>query len=173
MYMKSIIKKILKEEFRKPKIYNSILKDILTTFNRDTINEVSLHADNEWKRQTPQGYSSNSFNYYSITEDIAKNIIIPYLTKIYGIDIRENNLRYNLVRDWIKKNYGNGNMILPGDTIEMIEMIDDPNPITPGTMGVVEDIVLGFGSEEHLVVDWENGRSLKVILGFDKIKKIS
>jgi len=170
MYMKSIIKKILKEEFRKPKIYNSILKDILTTFNRDTINEILVYMEGD---SFPPVYNTNSFNYYSITQDMATNLIIPYLSKIYGIDIRENNLRYNLVRDWVKKNYGNGNMILPGDTIEMIEMINDPNPITPGTMGVVEDIVLGFGSEEQLVVDWENGRSLQVILGVDKVKKIS
>ena len=87
MYMKSIIKKILKEEFRKPKIYNSILKDILTTFNRDTINEILVYMEGD---SFPSGgYNTNSFNYYSITQDIAKNLIIPYLSEIYGIDIRE------------------------------------------------------------------------------------
>ena len=66
---------------------------------------------------------------------------------------------------------------LPGDTIEMIQMAgEDPDPIIPGTKGIVDHIkTLRFGNEyeEHVDVNWENGRTLKLILPGDEIKIIS
>ena len=52
---------------------------------------------------------------------------------------------------------------------------EDPNPIPTGTKGVVTKIdsqVFSGIPEEHLSINWENGRTLKVLLPHDKIKII-
>ena len=78
-----------------------------------------------------------------------------------------------MLTDWIRATYKDGNGVFPGDTIEMVEMFDDPNGIDPGTIGVVKDVAsfeFGGNWEEHIEVNWENGRTLKVMLPYDKIK---
>jgi len=59
----------------------------------------------------------------------------------------------------------------------MVEMAgDDLNPIPTGTKGVVTSIKshnFNGVAEEHLDVNWENNRSLSVLLPHDKIKIIS
>lgn len=54
-----------------------------------------------------------------------------------------------------------------GSRIELISMFDDPNPIEPGSQGVVTG---GNGAQIH--VDWDNGRHLMLIPNVDKYKII-
>jgi hypothetical protein len=51
-----------------------------------------------------------------------------------------------------------------GDTIKLISMVDDPNPVQPGTKGVVTDI----DDTGTLFVKWENGRTLGILPGIDE-----
>jgi hypothetical protein len=52
-------------------------------------------------------------------------------------------------------------------------MVDDPNPINPNTIGVIREIVpISMFNEDHLDVDWENGRKLKLIVGIDQFERI-
>ena len=47
--------------------------------------------------------------------------------------------------------------------VRLINMSDDPNPIKPGTEGLVESVDdLG-----HLHVKWDNGRTLSLIVNTD------
>ena len=50
-----------------------------------------------------------------------------------------------------------------GKRVRLISMSDDPDPIKPGTEGLVESIDdLG-----HLQVNWDNGRKLSLIVNID------
>lgn len=55
-----------------------------------------------------------------------------------------------------------------GNLIIMLSM-NDPDPIPPGTIGVVELI----DSRGTIHVKWENGRSLGVIPGEDKFSLVT
>ena len=166
--MKSTIIKILREQFEqdveKNQTYNKILNDILKNFNRGNVQE-RIH-----------GFDGDDFDLYSKTVEFATIIVGGYLEKTYGlISPQEDDLMSSLLIDWIGATYKDGNGVLPGDTIEMVEMVDDPNGIEPGTRGVVDDISsmrYDGNWEEHVEVKWENGRTLKVMLPYDKIKKI-
>jgi hypothetical protein len=52
-----------------------------------------------------------------------------------------------------------------GDLIELIEMVNDPDPIERGTKGVID-----FVSDYSLSVRWETGRTLGVVPGVDLYK---
>lgn len=55
-----------------------------------------------------------------------------------------------------------------GDVIELIDMPNDQQPITPGTKGVVKNIVSDpSGDGEIISVKWENGRSLNLLSSID------
>jgi hypothetical protein len=56
-----------------------------------------------------------------------------------------------------------------GDYIELVNMPDDPDPIPAGTRGKVRDISGSYG-QTYLSVDWDNRRSLTVILPVDTVK---
>lgn len=57
-----------------------------------------------------------------------------------------------------------------GDVIELLEMLNDPNPIEVGDKGEVLSIV-PMGSDEYQIqVDWESGRSLHLLYPQDKFK---
>jgi hypothetical protein len=49
--------------------------------------------------------------------------------------------------------------------IQLIEMVDDPNPVEPGTLGTIYHVGGGV-----LNVKWDNGRDLGVIEHHDIYK---
>lgn len=62
-----------------------------------------------------------------------------------------------------------------GDTIELLEMPNDPNPIPVGTNGVVRgmkhiDTSGPKGSFYQVDVDWENDRKLMLVIPPDKVR---
>lgn len=63
-----------------------------------------------------------------------------------------------------------------GKRIKLIKMVDEPDPVTSGTIGIVvrqTSFNLGYTSETQLDVEWENGRKLAVILPHDTIEVLS
>lgn len=65
-------------------------------------------------------------------------------------------------------------IILPekGDTIELIKMNNDPNPLKEGDTGIVYNVVdLGRG-EYQIQAEWESGRNLHLIVPEDTFKII-
>lgn len=60
----------------------------------------------------------------------------------------------------------------PGDRIELVEMLNDPYPIIPGTRGTVTSI-RHFDDWSQVSVKWDNGRSLMLVLPGDKFKVVS
>lgn len=66
-------------------------------------------------------------------------------------------------------------MIKVGDRIELVRMEDDPDPVAPGTRGVVqlvEVMDLGDGSREYITVLWDDGRSLGLVCPPDRYRRI-
>jgi hypothetical protein len=56
-----------------------------------------------------------------------------------------------------------------GTRIELIEMEDDPNPVSPGIRGTV----IGVDDAASIMVDWDNGRSLSLIYGVDRYRALT
>ena len=52
--------------------------------------------------------------------------------------------------------------------IRLDEMINDPDPIEPGSTGTV----WGQDDSDHLLVHWDNGRDLNLIPGVDRWHEI-
>ena len=102
--------------------------------------------------------------------DLSKNYV-HYEILNYGVDFKSD-LYYKIVRRWIRDNYGNGKLALPGDRIRLIKMYDT-NPIEPNTTGTVKKVttVYMFG-EDHVYVDWDNGRRLSLLVGTDEFEVI-
>jgi hypothetical protein len=61
----------------------------------------------------------------------------------------------------------------PGDRIKLVEMPNDPNPIEPGSTGMVEE-VQRFGTDGSAVVyvNWDNGRGLNLSMPPDIVEVI-
>ena len=159
--MKSLIKKILKEETQQRSLKDVIFDDLVNTFNE----EVLIY---DWGPD----YS----NSIKAIKNIINNAAIPHIENVYSLDYFENEDLIKPILDKFVRYLYNDNYPMVGDTIEMVGMEgEDPNPIQPGTKGVVTKIdsnVFSGVGEEHLEVKWENGRSLKVLLPHDKIKII-
>lgn len=168
--MKSIIRKILKEEIQKPTIQDVILKDVMNTFTKESL------KDKPYSYAWSGGEKDDILKQYERVVNLANNLLIPHIENTYELDIvKDREIIMPILTQWIRNMYYS-EYPLPGDTIEMLGMYDEDYPIEPGTRGVIESIKsLKFGGawEEHVEVNWENGRTLKVILPFDKIKKIS
>jgi len=62
-----------------------------------------------------------------------------------------------------------------GDRIELVAMLDDPNPVRKGTRGTVREVMLEYPryGETVLAVDWDDGRTLSVFLPHDQIKLVA
>jgi hypothetical protein len=113
-----------------------------------------------------------NFDFYEEVLSFAKNTIGEELSEFYGVD-PNSDLFYTILEGWVRKNYGDGKMAMPGDDIILIEMPEDPNPIESGTSGFVMKInTVKIFNEDHLFVEWENGRKLSTIVGVDKYKVI-
>ena len=55
-----------------------------------------------------------------------------------------------------------------GKQIRMVEMVDDPQPIESGTIGVIYHV----DSLGTIHVHWENGRTLGVVPNVDKYEVV-
>lgn len=129
------------------------------------VDRILNFLNNDYNRET---YSYHNFNLFSEVEKIIKFYIKEDLLSNYGIEIGSDEYPY-LIESWIRKNYGNGDEALFGDTVVLIEMPDDHDPIEKGTKGKIIDInSLSMFKEDHLIVHWENGRKLNLIKGIDK-----
>lgn len=63
--------------------------------------------------------------------------------------------------------------IKTNQTIKLLSMDNDPNPITIGSLGVITRISkLPFDEEFQIDVQWHNGRTLSLIFPFDKFEII-
>ena len=54
----------------------------------------------------------------------------------------------------------------PGTMLRLIRMVDDPNPVEPGTIGEI----ITNDDAGHLIMRWQNGRSLSLIAGVDEFE---
>ena len=59
-------------------------------------------------------------------------------------------------------------MVKPGDKIRLLRMVEDPNPVEPGTTGTVTHITDLRTGEFQIGVHWDNGRTLSLITPVDK-----
>ena len=127
------------------------------------VDRILNFLNNDYNRETYP-----PLDLFSDVEKIIKYYIEDDLVSNYGIEKGNDEYSY-LIESWIRKNYGNGDEALFGDTVVLKEMPEDPNPIEKGTKGKIIDIntVLTFG-EDHLIVHWENGRKINLLRGFDK-----
>ena len=142
-------------------IYNQLSDDLNEVFNQQTVFDM----DNS--------LSDDEFDYYGNVIRISYYLVREYIVNTYGFE-KNDPMTNKLCREWIRKHYRDGNMPMIGDVIEMVDMGNDPNPITSGTKGVVKGYTTVGGPfhEDHMDVDWENGRGLSVIVGEDKFKVV-
>ena len=115
---------------------------------------------------------NKDFNLFSNVLGYATEKVGPELVNVYDIEDRSD-LYYEIINKFVRNNYGDGNNALPGDRIRLINMPDDPNPIEPNTTGTVTSInTLNMFDEDHLNVEWDNGRWLNLIVGIDEFEVI-
>ena len=124
------------------------------------------------KRYGKMSNPNKDFNLFSNVLGYATEKVGPELDNVYDIE-DHSDLYYEIINKFVRDNYGDGNNALPGDRIRLINMPDDPNPIEPNTTGTVTsiDTLIMFG-EDHLNVDWDNGRRLNLIVGIDEFEVI-
>ena len=68
--------------------------------------------------------------------------------------------RWAYRREYARRSYP------PGTRIRLLEMSDDPNPVSVGTCGTV----LAVDDAGQLLMRWDNGRSLSLIPGVDNFE---
>jgi hypothetical protein len=124
------------------------------------------------KRYGKMSNPNKDFNLFSKVLGYATEKVGPELVNIYDIEDRSD-LYYEIINKFVRDNYGDGNNALPGDRIRLINMPDDPKPIEPNTTGTVTSIdTINMFGEDHLNVDWDNGRWLNLIVGIDEFEVI-
>ncbi len=132
---------------------------------------VSKILDRLNKRFNRVTQPTKSYDLLNDVISLSVKYISPEILR-YGIDERSD-IYYYLLKNWVRDNYGNGKLALPGDRIRLINMSNDPNPIESDATGTVKEVnsVQMFG-EDHLIVDWDNGRSLGLLVGEDEFEVI-
>ena len=139
-------------------IYNQLSDDLNEVFNQQTVFDM----DNS--------LSDDEFDYYENVLRISYYLVREYIVNTYGFE-KNDPMTNKLCREWVRKHYRDGNMPMIGDVIEMVDMGNDPNPITKGVVTGYTTVGGPF-HEDHMDVDWENGRGLSVIVGEDKFKVV-
>ena len=159
--MKSLIKKILKEETEQRSLNDVIFDDLVSTFNTERLIEF---------------FGDDYMYSFKTIKNILNNEVIPHIEDVYSLDYFDDEDLLKPIVDKFARYLYNDDYPMVGDTIEMVEMEGEPYPIPPGTKGVVTKInsqIFQGESEEHLWINWENGRTLKVLLPHDKIRIIN
>ena len=143
------------------RLYNQLSEDLNEVFTKRTVFSMDYTL------------STDEFDHYENVLRISYYLIREYIVNTYGYE-QHDPITNKLCREWIRKHYRDGDMPMIGDVIEMVDMPNDPNPITPGTKGVVTGYTTVGGPfhEDHMDVDWENGRGLSVIVWEDEIKVV-
>jgi hypothetical protein len=137
----------------------------MTPFQSKVLNFLNK----DYNKNTLPNYN---FNFFRDIMFIANTSISDDLINHYGVD--QNSVEfYDILKGWCRQNYGDGKYAIPGDTIRLIKMEDDPQPIRPNTIGIVREIqTVSTFNEDHLIVDWQNGRKLNLIVGLDEFERI-
>ena len=159
--MKSLIRKILKEQTQQKSLSDVIFDDLINTFNVERLTEF---------------FGDDYKNSFKTIKNIINNEVIPHIEDVYRLDWDDESEFIIPILDKFARYLYNDDYPMVGDTIEMVEMEGEPYPIPPGTKGVVTRInsqIFQGESEEHLWINWENGRTLKVLLPHDKIRVIN
>jgi hypothetical protein len=132
-------------------------------------NKILVFLNKDYNKNTLPNYN---FYFFRDIMFIANSSISDDLINRYGVD--QNSVEfYDILKSWCRQNYGDGEYAIPGDTIRLIRMVDDPKPIPPNTIGVVREIqTVSTFNEDHLIVDWQNGRKLNLIVGLDEFERI-
>jgi len=113
-----------------------------------------------------------NFNSFRDIMNIANRFVSEDLINHYGVDQNTTEF-YDTLRGWCRQNYGDGKYAIPGDTIRLIRMVDDPKPIPPNTIGIVREVqTISAFNEDHLIVDWQNDQKLNLIVGLDEFERI-
>lgn len=138
--------------------------------NEKYLNRILNFIDRDYNKNT---ISEISFDLYDNVLKFAIEKISSELVEHYGIEEGSDEY-YIIIKSWIRKNYGDGNLALPGDRIVLNNMPDDPFPIESGAEGLVVDVkTITFPTpEDHLIVKWDNGRKLNLIKGIDEFEVI-
>lgn len=58
------------------------------------------------------------------------------------------------------------------DRVRLLKMGDDPDPITPGTMGTIVGIYPQGSTWAQVDVKWDNGRNLMLVIPPDQVEKV-
>jgi len=136
------------------KYYNYILDDLESLF--DVKNDNSLSKASKLLH----------FTNYNVRK---------YLEKTYGINLKyffdDDKIIVDILEDWFYKNYRDGNFPRVGEKIVLISM-DDPYAIKPGSIGTIITYPMTVFNEDQVDVNWDNGRSLSLIIDIDKFNKI-
>lgn len=143
------------------RLFSQLFNDLNEIFNQHSVFELD------------SSLSDDEFEHYENVLRISYYLVREYIVNTYGFG-KNDPMTNKLCREWIRKHYKDGNMPMIGDVIEMINMPDDPRPIPPGSKGVVVGYtsVGGPFNEDHMDVDWENGRKLSLIVDVDEFKVV-
>jgi hypothetical protein len=147
--MRNIIKKILLEVKNQDKFIDRVLRDL----NSKTSNTRFNKDFDSW---------SNISTFFNVHLE-------PYLKKVYGFN--DNEIEY-LEIEWLHQNYMGGRMPKIGSRIELVSMVDDENPIMKGERGTIRDYE-STPWEDQIRVDWDNGRTLSLVIGLDTFKPVT
>lgn len=59
-----------------------------------------------------------------------------------------------------------------GARVRLLSMPDDPNPLEPGSEGTINYVGNLPGEGQQIGVDWDNGRTLMLIVGVDEFELV-